>query len=170
MENGKNRFNINSNLIMNENWPNFEEVVFDIENKIAEAKDNAPNMEEVEKMEPNEAEEVLARARFKVESLYELKLALKMIGFSDESMIDTLAHENAHANEAQAQGVKHTGYNITIVKYGGKFAVHPSAGVYVPDEWPKVKQDDVMRKIITAPERYGNSLSEDDLKKLEDLR
>ena len=109
---------------------------------------------------------IYEHAKIHVKTLPEFKMVLEKIGMPYDNLIDTLEHENAHANKAEELGALHEKYAILCIKYKDGYGYIPQAGIYIPDEWTNEKQMHVKNKIISAPEEYGNYLSQDDLEDL----
>lgn len=110
-------------------------------------------------------------ASIEVETLTEARRVMGILGFDAHSIVDTLSHENAHGNKAEELGAKHLGYKFVLIKsVNGGFIVQPQAMTYIPDEWSKEKQNDTEAKILSAPEEYGNEMSESDRNYLKDLK
>jgi hypothetical protein len=98
-----------------------------------------------------------------IQTLPEFKFAMEYIGFSNNALLDTIEHENAHGNMAESVGAEHHGYNLIFQRNEqGKLVVQPQAIIYIPDEWSKEDQENANYDITIAPEVYGNSLSDGD--------
>jgi len=109
-------------------------------------------------------------ASIEVETLTEARRVMGILGFDAHSIIDTLAHENAHGNKAEQLGANHHGYSFTLSETAdGKFAVQPQAITSIPDEWSTKKANEVDAQILQAPDEYGNKMSDSDKKKLEEI-
>ena len=105
-----------------------------------------------------------------VKTLPEYRRAMELLGYNHDDLIDTLAHENAHANTAERLGARHDGYNLLLKKAEAGIHILPQAFIYIPDEWDTKKQIEVHEKIVRAPEEYGNTLSPGDIKDLSKLK
>jgi len=145
-----------------------ENIETKIKKKISSAKEYALNEEQYR--EAVEKGFDLTDATVFVDTLTEARIAMEILGFDEDSLVDTLSHENAHGNKAQQLGAKHDGYKFVLIRgNNGGFRVQPQARVYIPDEWDKEKQNSVLLEIIKAPEEYGNSVSDHDKHDLEKL-
>lgn len=114
--------------------------------------------------------EKMNAATIEVETLPEARRTMELLGLNYDAIIDTLSHENAHGNKAEQLGADHIGYKFLLTREpGGRLGVHPQAYIYIPDEWDKETQKAVLSEVTWAPEDYGNSLSDDDKKDLEQL-
>lgn len=111
--------------------------------------------------------ERLDEASITVDTLPEARRIMEMIGFSNDSLIDTLSHENAHANKAMQLGANFGGYKFLIIKdVDGGYLVNPMAETSIPEDWSDEKREEVDTKIIGAPYEYGNRMSDGDRKEL----
>lgn len=106
-------------------------------------------------------------ASFHTEELINFKLAMERFGFSEENVIDFLAHENAHANKADELDAGFDKYLLTILIRDGKLVGQPSTLFNLDLEHPEAKK--ILKKITSAPEEYGNKLSPDDINSLNNL-
>lgn len=145
-----------------------------VEQKVLKAKKNAPDLEllqlkSINKKNEEEISILLKNGTICTENLLEFSLALEALGMSEEEVVDHLAHENAHANKTESLGAEHLGYNITLIRNGNGFLIQPYSHIYIPDEWSSKKYKETMRKVLMAPEEYGNKLSPDDVEKLKNL-
>ena len=105
----------------------------------------------------------MTEATIIVETLPEARRVMEILGFNKNSLIDTLSHENAHGNKAEQLGAKHFGYKFCLIKTdNGDFLIQPQASIEIPEDWEKGKQDEVLTKIIEAPEEYDNKMSKGD--------
>lgn len=128
------------------------------------AKDNAIPVEDYNRDMDNQG--LYEHAKIHVRTLPEFKMLLEKIGMQGDSLIDSLEHENAHANKAEELGARHEGYQVLCLRYKNGFGYIPQVSIYIPDRWSLHKQKEVSGKIINAPEEYGNSLSPDDINDL----
>lgn len=109
----------------------------------------------------------LDQASVVVDTINEAKRVMELIGFTDDSTIDTLEHENAHANKAMQLGANFGGYKFSIVRdIDGGYLITPMAITSIPDDWSDKKREEVETQIIKAPEEYGNRMSEADKQEL----
>ncbi len=78
-----------------------------------------------------------------------------------------LAHENAHAVEAIANDFNFEGYGVTFIKgnSGGLSAI-PRIFIEEKPEWTTKESIIKLMKVIEAPKKHGDQLSEDDSKDL----
>lgn len=149
-----------------------EDIDAKLEQKILFAKEHAVPSEFLNKNPFSEEDmDMVRKARISCGSLYELNTALQLLGIKSEDVLDTVAHENAHANKAESMGANHHDYRILVSKINGEYAYRVSAGIELPDEWEMDKKKEGLIAILKAPEEYGNELSPSDislLNKLED--
>jgi hypothetical protein len=163
----------------------------ELRGKIDFAKENALSEEEYEEVSEKEFEmqsiqnkreltdeeveyyfdfrERMNKATIEVKTLIEAKRIMELLNFKQETLIDTLAHENAHGNVAEQHGAQHIGYKFVVIEGKGGYIIQPQANIYLPDEWDKNKQNFVLARITQAPEEYGNSISEGDKRDLKEL-
>lgn len=120
--------------------------------------------------------ENLAQATVVFKDLVSFDYALEVLyrtGVDREYLLETLKHENAHANKADQLGARHEDYKLVFLKdENGKIFFAPSAGIYIPEEdegWSKEKQKEVLREVLEAPDIYGDSLSPGDERDLRNL-
>lgn len=105
----------------------------------------------------------MTEATIIIETLPEARRVMEILGFNNNSLIDTLSHENAHGNKAEQLGAKHLGYKFCLIKAdNGDFLIQPQASIDIPEDWEKKKQNEVLTKIIEAPEEYDNKISHGD--------
>ncbi|MDO8482593.1 MAG: hypothetical protein Q7S86_02120 [bacterium] len=94
------------------------------------------------------------------------------IGKNNEEAIkwaeDMLAHENAHANVAQATGHEWVGYAALFIKDedGNLSSFQPLHFTKPKLEWGPRELITKSIEVIEAPEKYGNKLSEGDVESL----
>lgn len=107
-----------------------------------------------------------------VKTLIEFKILMNKLGKNYYRVNSTVYHENAHANKAQSIGAIHEGYSVLVSKSkkGNGFAYQPLVHTDVPDYWPEHRKIEAKIKIGSAPEEYGNALSDGDEKMIEILR
>ncbi len=153
---------------------NIEMVKEKIRQKISIAVKNAPDLETIQlksinKNEDQEIIELIKKATITVNNLYEFKLLMEILEINDETINDTLSHENAHANKATIIGVEHLNYNLAIFIEGNDYVYQPYTGLGYPDEWSPEKIKEMRKKIIKAPEEYNNKLSPIDKERLGNL-
>ncbi len=111
--------------------------------------------------------ERLDQASIVVNTLYEARRAMELIGFDQDSLIDILSHENAHANKAMQVGANFGGYKFVLVKdMDGGLLIHPMAVISLPEDWNYEKRRELESQIIRAPDEYGNKMSEGDKEEL----
>ena len=159
-------------------------IAFAIENALSEDKykkilEEEFKMRDIEKKRELSDQEVeqffpfrdqLNKATVFVETITEARRVMEILKFNTHSLLDTIAHENAHGNRAEQLGAKHLGYNFLIIKRNnGGLGVIPQASLYIPDEWDKETQQAVLSEITWAPDDYGNEISESDKRDLKHL-
>jgi hypothetical protein len=119
----------------------------------------------------DELDAKVTRATVLCDNTNDFKYALEYFGVNDP--IDTLAHENAHANKAEQLGVEFEGYFLKMIKApDGHYIV--DIGAYCnmdnkEEEWSVMKQKEASIQIIRAPDEYGNKMSQDDIDKLDKI-
>jgi len=82
-------------------------------------------------------------------------------GPKDDWIKSYLAHENAHANVAEATGHNFIGYSIEFVKLDDSGSVYVQPGISLEPQ-PEWGREELLRKRIAvtlAPEHYGDVLS-----------
>lgn len=108
------------------------------------------------------------RASVHLTTISDFRLAMEKIRFDKETIEDCLAHENAHANKAETLKIEPT-YLITVLRKGahlfGQVAVKTDIRHLPPEERRLARI-----AITSAPEEYGNELSESDRDKIERLK
>src|SRR3989344_3503675 len=109
------------------------------------------------------------------ENLFEFRLLLEFFDIAEKDIINTIAHENAHANKASSfenKGVKHLGYmlKITVAK-NGESTFMPQARLGFPDEFRELKKDhkEIIKAVYSAPLEYGDKLSTNDIEVINKL-
>lgn len=111
------------------------------------------------------------RASVQVETLVEYKFLLEQVSQDRNWIIETLAHENAHANTGEKLGAIPEGYTVTFIKKSdGKIEHLPAAIVNTKNLDPE-KEKHVIVEIAKAPESYeggNNYLSDGDLHRIND--
>ncbi len=107
-----------------------------------------------------------------VETLPEFRILLELVfGVDSPDVQNALEHENAHANVVQQEGAIFTGYSLLVAKDGEEYNFLPGTDYETPKRWSVKKREDVYERILNAPNKYGNELSESDrirLSKLEE--
>jgi len=107
-----------------------------------------------------------------VNNLVEFREVLRQIaiicGESEIWIEDTLAHENAHANEAEVQGLDFRGYIALFVKdeFGKITGIQPACIIRTPKSFSHSDLLKSNEEVTLAPEKYGNELSDYDRKDL----
>ncbi len=104
-----------------------------------------------------------------VKTLLEFEILMHKLGKNYYRVNGIVHHENAHANKAGSIGAIHDGYSLLVSKSqkGTGFSYQPIAHTKVPDYWPKHRQNEANIKIGSAPEEYGNHLSDTDEMQIE---
>lgn len=140
-----------------------------IDRLIKVAKSNAVSAEQYNAGKCTESE--LDIATIHLTDLSSLRMAMEILKFPKAEIEDILAHENAHSNVTDSfieipeyKDLRNEGYNILVIKDAKGFIYQPRIKVHIPDSWSEEKQSEILRKIVRAPEEYGNSLSPDDRK------
>ncbi len=111
--------------------------------------------------------ERLDLASIVVITIPEARRVMEMLGFTDEQLVQTLSHENAHANKAMEVGATFSGYNFALTRDSdGGILVQPSAITSIPDNWSKEKTIFFDSQIIKAPDEYGEKMSPGDKEEL----
>ena len=169
-----------------------ENIESEIQEKISFAKDHA--LTEVESLEIDQKEVELEKicnereltddevehffsfrermndATIRVSTLPEARRTMEILGFDADNLVDTLSHENAHANKAEQLGANHTGYNFIITETkDGRYEVGPQAVTSTPDDWLAEHKRHVEAQILQAPDEYGNKMSDSDKQKLKEI-
>ena len=124
-------------------------------------------LEEIKKLDEQIKKHIIS-----VDTLVEFKILMNKLGKNYYRVNSTVYHENAHANKASSIGAIHQDYTVLVSKSkkGNGFAYQPFARTDVPNSWPKHRQIEAKIKIGSAPEEYGNALSDGDEKMIEILR
>lgn len=105
-----------------------------------------------------------------VSTLPEFKILLEEVEQNKEIVLDTLAHENAHINEAEAWGSTVNGYSLLVSKNGDSFVYTPIANYSVPKYLNAENEITANIAIAKAPQEYGNRLAPDDIERIEELK
>lgn len=105
-----------------------------------------------------------------VSTLPEFKILLEETGANTETILDSLAHENAHMNEAEAWGFKTKGYSLLISKNENGYAYTPIANYEVPKSLNTESETIANIAIAKAPAEYGNRLAPDDIERIAELK
>jgi len=109
------------------------------------------------------------KASIEIETITEAKRVMEILGFDQDSLLDTIAHENAHGNVAEKIGANHLGYKFVVIRLENGYAIQPQANIYIPDEWSKDRQNEALLQITQAPEDYDNTLSSGDRRDIDGL-
>ncbi len=118
------------------------------------------------KSEIKKFEKIIENSSAHFDTLFDFKIALESLNIKKENVNDILAHENAHANKLEQLGGKHGGYEIIFLKTEKGFSIIPRNCSFYPKEWSEEKYIDVVKQVVKAPDEYGNSMSPDDIDKL----
>lgn len=137
-----------------------------IDRLIRVAESNALDFDEYERGEFTSDDE--ERASIHLTTINDFRLAMEKIRFDKKMIEDCLAHENAHANKAETLKIEPT-YLITVLRKGahlfGQVAVKTDTS-HLPSEERRLARI----AITSAPEEYGDELSESDRNKIERLK
>jgi hypothetical protein len=157
---------------------NNENLLQDIKEKVQYARTHPASLKLIEKEASIDGflsqsdKEFLAQATIRVQTIVEYRIVLELLldapGEAEE-VAKTLAHENAHANVAESLGARVHHYLLTIIRDGQEMYLSPSVDFSVPEEWSEAKRKEVYLAIIKAPEEYGETLSPDDKKQIENI-
>lgn len=114
-------------------------------------------------------------------TLTEFRLLLEQMGLRPKQVEDILAHENAHANKAEELGGEESfkGYNVNFIKapllkklfipFHPNSYSQPHVIVKSPEGMSNQERVDFDRKVLGAPETYGENLSPGDIETLNKL-
>lgn len=113
--------------------------------------------------------------KVRLDNLHELRFLLELCKLPEDEIQDTISHENAHANKTDAlgiKGVKNTGYCVNLGKNDDdSYYALPMATSYIPFKYrffrKKLKQ--IKKEIWSAPEEYGNKMSDGDIENIKKL-
>ncbi len=110
-----------------------------------------------------------------VQSLAEFRILVsKTIGKFNTNNVDrVIAHENAHANVIEAEGAHFLGYRLLVVKNdvtGSSFSYRPGVKYDSPEDWDTERKQKASINILSAPEDYGDRLSDSDQERLDRLK
>lgn len=114
-------------------------------------------------------EDNLEKIRISVYSLTEYRFVLEYLGYDEKEIVQALAHENAHANEAEGLYVARFVYLLHLSQSAGAgqpFTGHPSVRVFFPDDWTEEEKLLAHRQILLAPVKHGLDLSDADAQAL----
>lgn len=112
----------------------------------------------------------MEEATVMAETIPEARLAMELLGYDREALVDTLSHENAHGNKADRLGAEHRGYKFLLIRTKVGFDIQPQASFVIPREWDLDRRVKTAEEITRAPEEFENKLSEGDLEDLERMR
>jgi hypothetical protein len=123
--------------------------------------------EEIEKIDKKILENMVT-----VKTLIEFQILMNKLEKNYYVVNGTVLHENAHANKAESIGGTHGGYSIWVFKSEKKdgYIYQPYAHTDIPEYWPKHRKLEANIKIVSAPEEYGDRMSDGDEERLEDLK
>lgn len=123
----------------------------------------------------------LVDAGITAKTIPEFRALLEQIGLKTKQIEKILAHENAHANKAEEIGGEKSfkGYNINFIKspilkklfipFHPTSYSQPHAIIEPPEGLSTKERADFYKKVLEAPEKYGEELSPDDIKALNKL-
>ncbi|MEI6490499.1 MAG: hypothetical protein WCO16_01910 [bacterium] len=114
--------------------------------------------------------DILMDSTVTVQTLIEFKMVMQNMTDDPEQVEEMIAHENSHANVAESLGAKFIGYALLICKDKDDFVFRGVAPYELPPEWAARKRKAAHLKIIGAPEKYGEELSDTDIGKIEWLK
>jgi hypothetical protein len=117
-------------------------------------------------------QEIKDRVLLQVETLPEFNYILSLLKKPGIDVSTIAAHENAHANVADVEGAEHGGYNVVFLKDldGDPVYIFQARVGYPLELLMSENLDEVRKKIIQAPEKYGETLSESDKEDLERIK
>ena len=129
---------------------------------------------EFSEQEAKEVIEVFNRATVQVETLAEYRILLEALHKDDKKwVIETLAHENAHANKGTELKALHQGYTITFIRgENGHIQSQPAAIIDIPETFDIETKKHIFVEIVKAPDTYegsNNYLSDGDEYKLQNI-
>jgi|GEM_PF-5775415 len=103
-------------------------------------------------------------------NLIEFKILMEEMRFPKKIRMDLLEHENAHMNVAEQTGHRIVGYALVFVKVGRREAFQPC--ILVRADISRGPKKYFVSTIMTlqAPEKYGNTLSPDDIQKITEMK
>lgn len=110
----------------------------------------------------------LTQSSVTVKTLPEFKILLQNAELDEEEVLYALEHENAHANVVEIVVATNIGYSLLICKNGENFMYKAWAEFSHPTEWFKTNKE-AIKRIYSAPEEYGDVLSNDDKENLRQL-
>ncbi len=167
--------------------PNFEEIKKEIQEKILVAKENALDINKDEKFlqnyskmlyeyfdteikDPNleTSSDRIRNAIANVQTLVEFRMLLESIGFSKDDVFDILEHENAHSNaqELEHENEEAKGYGVLFIRDEAGFHAQPHVAGEKKDSASMLEYLKGLARSVSAPERYGHSLSVNDVEDL----
>ena len=117
--------------------------------------------------------EKIQSARIHAYNLNDFRYALEAAGASKQQVEFLVSHENAHANKAVQLGAQFEDYYFTIYsESNGELDLDVGATISIPEKgrtWTNEKRKETDIQITRAPDEYGNKMSEDDKKRLDQL-
>lgn len=142
----------------------------EITKRLQAAVRNAVGIKDLEKVSKIIGKEMILNATAKFYNLGDFREALTLIEQSKEYVDDLVEHENAHANVAEREGVPFEGYWIVFLK-NDEGGIYPQPMAKFDDSLndPDENMKEILKKILRAPEEYGNKLSKADIEMLENL-
>lgn len=90
----------------------------------------------------------------------------KRYGFGEDFINKTLSHENAHALAAIKLDFRFDGYGLCLVDIGGGGYISAIPFLLYSEEGKSI---DERIFVLKAPDLYGDEMSDDDRKKVENL-
>ncbi len=169
----------------------FEKIDSDIDQKLETAKQNALPKEEALKMmnkiselskvpnttdpevekEITRLEEMIDKSSVIVDTISEFKILIEKTLSNTERVYQLLNHENAHANMTEIVGAVHKGYGLHVYKEkDGRIFFLPYTHMEYPAGWNEKEINQARIEIYSAPEKYGDKLSQSDSERIEELR
>lgn len=150
------------------------EVAMDLEAQQEEAykKATMPEASESDIAELEAIRSKLLDSSIMVHSLADLRTLLNIALNEDQNLVqDAMEHENAHANVVEREGAIFNGYCLRIMKMQqeGSYGYRPSVDFDTPLSWPAEKRIEVYKRILEAPEEYGNAMSKSDKQRLSEV-
>ena len=120
--------------------------------------------DQLSKQEQREEDEILAKADLAsvhLKNLADFKIALEFLILNKDTVTDILEHENAHANKGEAIGANFIKYKLTLIQKEGRLIASPSAIFDLDFTDPNIREQ--LKLITSAPDEYGNRLSDGDM-------
>lgn len=118
-----------------------------------------------------EVETKLKQSTVIVETLLEFKMLMEKMGKNYYIIRSVIEHENAHSNKASSLEAIHGGYSVIVSKNErGGFSYQPTALTGTKEEWSDRKKIETNIKIASAPEEYGDRMSDSDYEQVAKMK